>query len=81
MSFAVAMMIGGPSASKAKEQMVRYDSGRIVTFSHCKADGLSSHNPSHHPNPLDKVLQYCNARVIWSALENQLLVRLERNLP
>ncbi len=64
MSFAVAMMIGGPSASKAKEQMVRYDGGRIVTFSQCKADGLSSHNPSHRPNPLDKVLEYCNARVI-----------------
>ena len=63
MSFAVAMMIGGPSASKAKEKMVRYDSGRIVTFSQCKADGLS-HNPSHRPNPLDQVLQYCNARVI-----------------
>ena len=63
-SFAVAMMIGDPSASKAKEQMVRYDSGKIVTFSQCKSAGLSSHNPSHHPNPLDKVLEYCNARDI-----------------
>ena len=64
LSFAVAMMIGGPSVSKAKEKMVRYDSGRIVTFSQCKAAGLSYNNPSHQPNPLDRVLEYCNARVI-----------------
>ena len=66
------MVIGGPPASKANELpaskanelMVRYDNGRIVTFSQCKADGLSSHNPSHRPNPLYTVLQYCNAHVI-----------------
>ena len=66
-SFAIALTIGGLSASKAKEKMVRYDSGQIVPFSQCKADGLGYNNPSHRPNPLERVMQYCNARVIIPA--------------
>jgi len=67
MSFAVALIVGGLTASKAKEKMVRYDSGQIVPFSQCKADGLGYNNPSHRPNPLERVIQYCNARVIIPA--------------
>jgi hypothetical protein len=72
MSSVVAMMIDGPSASKAKEQMVRCDSGRIVTFSQCNADGLSSPQPEPSADSIGRgaaVLQRPRHQVAEIALD------------